>query len=191
MATSSTEATPRQGSEQPSLMMAGFKHLLLCNIFSALYTLECLLCKQFMNWHFGKYLYQGTTKSRITTSICTGFQNFSCFFSEVNAGEACIRMCFPWIIVYFLAHKIPPPKSLKKITWIFLVAIFIDALITVIVAFVDLAESSWPDIDLPLFYYVKTAFWGITTILIIPFGMIVLQCVSKKQRSALGGYDEV
>ena len=100
-------------------------------------------------------------------------------------------MCFPWIIVYFLAHKIPPPKSLKKITWIFLVAIFIDALITVIVAFVDLAESSWPDIDLPLFYYVKTAFWGITTILIIPFGMIVLQCVSKKQRSALGGYDEV
>ena len=197
MATSSTEATPHQGSEQPSLMQAGFKRFLFYTICSGFYTFECLFgpLLSFNPCKFTSVL-RRKPRSEITTSSYLALDlykisEFWCFVSGVNLGEACGRMCFPWIIAYLLAYKIP--KSFKIFTWIFLATVFIEGLVTVIFAVWAMVDM-YAVFTLRFFYIVKIIFWGVTTLFMIPIGMIVLLCVQrykKRQGSALEEYEEI
>ena len=109
-----------------------------------------------------------------------------------------MRMCFPLIIAY-LARKLPPPESLKKlqkITWIFLAIVSIEGLVTVTAILAVVALCDFDDDEDMIFYftniyYDKTTFWAWTTLFMVPIGMIVLQCVPKSRRSALEGYEAI
>ena len=103
-------------------------------------------------------------------------------------GEALARMCLPWIIGYVLAYKMPPPKFLKKFTWIFLAAIIIEGSVTIIFAITPFVGGYYSMyFVVRYFYYAKMAFWGLITAFMIPVGMFILH----KQRPALEGYEEV
>ena len=54
---SNTEATPLRSSEEPCLMKAGLKRVLMYTICSIVFILEYLLCQQFMLATFeGKFI---------------------------------------------------------------------------------------------------------------------------------------
>ena len=56
----SSEATPLQASQDPSLMQAGFKRVLLYTVSSIFYICESAFC-----WHFMNYAYSGNSTNQI------------------------------------------------------------------------------------------------------------------------------
>ena len=125
--------------------------------------------------------------------MCYQQEIMNCF-PDINLFYACVRMCFPSVILYLHYKKLTPGPLKKFTTWMLLTVVFMEGLVTLIFACYAWTCSilGGPYVNmsylLPDFYIYKTAFWGFFNCLMFLIGMLTLCCGSKRNTD---GYEQI